>query len=109
MKTIISLLLFAVIAFLCLTNPTSEEYLSWYINESLSDLSDDAFELAGDVFCSHVRRRVQRSDYLFCSVFTYEGRTTLGIGLTFIPIDSLGSQAELLRTDYTAWLEHYTG
>lgn len=109
MKTIISLLLLAAVAFLCLTNPTSEEYLSWYINESLSDLPDDVFEQTGDIFCSHVRRRVQRNDYLFCSVYTYAGRTTVGLGLNFFPIDSLGGQTELLRSDYTDWLEHYAG
>lgn len=109
MKSVISLMLFAVIALLCLTNPTSEDYVSWYLNESLADLPDDDFDRTGDVFGSYVRRRVRRSDYLFCSVFTYEGRTTLGLGMTFFPIDSLGSQRELLRSDYTDWLEHYPG
>lgn len=109
MKTIISLLLFALIAFLSLTNPTSEEFVSWYLQESLADLPDADFEQTCDMFAGHVRRRLDRRDYLFCSVFTYGGRTTLGIGLNFFPIDALGSQTELLRADYAAWLEHHMG
>mgnify|MGYP003295167427 CR=1 FL=1 len=105
MKTIISLLLLAVIIFLFLTNPTSEEYISWYVNESLSDLPDADFDRTGDVFCSYVRRQVRRSDYLFCSVFTYRSHTTLGIGLNFIPIDALSEQAADLRSTYADWLE----
>lgn len=106
MKTIVSLLLFAAIAFLCLTNPTADEYISWYVSASLDDVPDAEFDRMGDRFCSHMRSQVRRSDYLLCSIYTYRGRDTLALGLLFFPLDSMAGQMQMLRTDYDLWLEH---
>lgn len=108
MKTIISLLLVvALFAFLCVTNPTTEEFAAWYTNQIEEAVGSDAsmFEEAFTVFAGHLATYAQRDDYTVCSVFTYDGHKTLGIGLMFFPIDALSEQAGGLRDVYAEWLE----
>ena len=50
----------------------------------------------------------QRDDFLFGSLFTYNGHRTLGIGLMFFPLDSLSDQVQDLRSTYADWLDSYT-
>lgn len=110
MNTSFSLLLLAaLVCFLCVTNPTGEEFSSWYVQQSLAGAPDPVFDEVSDAFCEHLNETAQRRDYLLCSVFSYEGRQTLGIGLMFFPVDSLSAQAENLRADYADWLDVNAG
>ena len=108
MKKIISLLLVVVLlAFLCLTNPTTEEYAAWYTKRVEDAIGSDAsmFDQALTAFAGHLAGYAHRDNYTVCSVFTYDGHKTLGIGLMFFPIDSLSEQVDNLRDAYADWLE----
>lgn len=109
MKKLISLLLVAaLLVFLCTTNPTTEEFAAWYADQTNLDNDGSAMDQAMAAFTEYLARSAERSDYLVCSVFSYDGHKTLGIGLMFFPIDSLSEQVDDLRSDYANWLKTYT-
>ena len=109
MKKIISLLLAVVlIAFLAISNPTSEEFARWYAQQCSDDNGGTIGQIK-DGFTEYLAQRADRDDYLICSVYTYDGHTTLGIALQFIPVDELSVQVADLRADYADWLEDNTG
>lgn len=109
MKKIISLLLAVVlIAFLAISNPTSEEFGRWYAQQCSGDNSGTIGQLK-DGFTEYLAQRAVRKDFLIFSVYTYDGHTTLGIALQFIPVDELSVQAADLRADYAEWLEENAG
>ena len=111
MKKLISLLLVvALLAFLCMTNPTTEEFASWYTAQA-----EEALDVEGDIvdqlratLSTQLAARAERDSYMICSVFTYKEHKTLGIGLMFFPIDSLSEQVEELRGAYADWLNSNT-
>lgn len=110
MKQFLSLLLsVALLCFLCVTNPTTDEFADWYADQSLDDMSASVSGQISDAYAQFLALDTQRSDYLFCSVFTYHGNKTLGIGLMFFPVDSLQEQLGALRSGYASWLEHHLG
>ena len=108
MKQIISLLLVAaLLAFLCMTNPTTEEFAAWYTAQA-----GEALDAEGDIvdqllsnLSTQLATRAERDSYMICSVFTYKEHKTLGIGLMFFSIDSLSEQVEELRDAYADWLD----
>lgn len=109
MKKLISLLLaVALVAFLVISNPTSEEFGQWYAQQC-SNGSGGAIGQLKDGFTEYLAQQAVRDDYLICSVYTYDDHTTLGIALQFIPVDELSDQAADLRADYAQWLEENAG
>ena len=52
----------------------------------------------------HLALGAERTDYLICSLFTFNHHKTLGVGLMFFPVDSLNAQMEDLRSSYADWL-----
>ena len=101
MKKLISLVLAAVLlAFLILTNPTTEEYTSWYATQVLADAPDGVFEQAVDLVGERLIAETERTDYLICSVFTFRGRQVLGIGQSFFPAEPIALQPELLQVEW---------
>lgn len=112
MKQIISLLLVAaLLVFLCMTNPTTEEFAAWYTTQA-----EEALDAEGDVvdqllasLRTQLAARAERDSYMICSVFTYKEHKTLGIGLMFFPIDSLSEQVADLRNAYAEWLSSSIG
>ena len=112
MKKIISLLLAAVLlAFLCLTNPTTEDFAEWYAEEAeaILDVNSSIVEDLLTNLTGQLATRADRDNYMICSVFTYQEHTTLGIGMVFIPMDSLGEQLADLRESYADWLDDAIG
>ena len=109
MKKLISLLLAAaLIAFLVISNPTTKEFGRWYARQCTEEDSG-ALSNIKEGFTEYLAQRAIRDDYLICSVYTYDGHTTLGIALQFIPVDELSDQAADLRADYAEWLEENAG
>lgn len=109
MKKLISLLLAAVlVAFLILTNPTTEEFAVWYGQQTVTDADASILEQTLSSFAAYLANGAERDNYLVCSIFTYDGHKTLGIGLRFFPLDALAEQAADLRSTYAAWLEANT-
>ena len=105
MKKIISLLLVAaLLGFLCMTNPTTEEFAGWYAEQTAYPETGTVLDDASAAFTAYLARGAERSDYLICSVFTFNGHKTLGIGLMFFPVDSLSEQVDAFRTGYIEWL-----
>ena len=112
MKKIISLLLVAaLLAFLCLTNPTTEDFAQWYADEAeaILDVNSGIVDDLLTNLTGQLATRAERDNYMICSVFTYREHTTLGIGMVFIPIDSLGEQLADLREAYADWLDTTIG
>ncbi len=111
MKKFISLLLVvALLSFLYVTNPTTEEFAAWYTEQAEDALPANA-TILDQVFTSFrglLAETAQRDDFLFGSLFTYNGHRTLGIGLMFFPLDSLSDQVQDLRSTYADWLDSYT-
>lgn len=108
MKKMVSLLLAAALfAFLVISNPTAEEFGRWYARQC-HDEDGGAIGQVKEGFTEYLAQRAERDDYLICSVYTYDGHTTLGIALQFIPVDELSVQAADLRADYAQWLEANT-
>lgn len=108
MKQIISLLLvIALLAFLCVTNPTTEEFADWYMEQTRESLDDGAsiLEQVFSTFTAHLADHARCDNYRLFSVFSYNGQKTLGIGLMFFPLDSLDEQAGGLREAYAEWLD----
>lgn len=106
MKKSISLLLVIVLlAFLVLTNPTTEEFVAWYGEQTALDEDASIMEQTMATFVSLLAKRADRDNYLICSVFNYGGHKTLGIGLRFFPIDDLSEQMADLRSEYAQWLD----
>ncbi len=108
MKQIISLLLVvALLAFLCMTNPTTEEFAAWYTAqaEETLDAEGDIVDQLLSTLSTQLAARAERDNYMICSVFTYKEHKTLGIGLMFFSIDSLSEQVEELRDAYADWLD----
>ena len=107
MKKFIARLLIVVLLVFCfLTNPSTEEYAAWSAAESLDGIS--AFPLSDRIegaFAQYLELRTERTDYLFCSLYNYNGSMTLGIAHRFFPLDELNTQIETLRADFTAWAE----
>lgn len=104
MKKLFSLILVIVlIAFLVLTKPTPAEFAQYYAEQNFSDetILDDLMQS----FVLHMASQADYRDYGVCRVFTYNGSQTLGIALTFWPLDDLTQQAEDLRSEYAQWLE----
>ena len=105
MKKIISVLLVVVLlAFLVISNPTSEEFGRWYAQKCFPE-ADNAVDQLMENFTQYLAQGAVRKDYLVCSVYTYDGHTTLGIALQFIPVDELSGQVTDLRAGFAAWLE----
>ena len=112
MKKIISILLIAaLLCFLCMTNPTTEEFAAWYTTQA-----EEALDAEGDIvdqllasLRTQLAARAERDSYMICSVFTYKEHKTLGIGLMFFPIDSLSEQVADLRNAYAEWLSSSIG
>ena len=105
MKKIISLLLVAaLLGFLCMTNPTTEEFAVWYVEQTVFPKTGTVLDDAAVAFAEHLARGAERSDYLVCSVFTINDHKILGIGLMFFPVDSLSEQVDDLRSGYVEWL-----
>ena len=108
MKKLISLILVAAILFfLSVTNPTTEEFADWYARQTETQLGTDStvFDQLLSSFSGFLAGQAQRDNYGICSVFTYNGQKTLGIGLMFFPLEPLNEQAEDLRSIYADWLE----
>ena len=107
MKFISILLVIALLAFLFATNPTNEDFATWYIAKAEDSLSEDASVLDQLVtaFTSHLAVAAHRDDYKFCSVFTYGDHKTLGIGLMFFPLDPIAEQADALIDAYADWVQ----
>lgn len=107
MKFISILLVIALLAFLFATNPTNEDFATWYIAKAEEALSEDASVLDQIVnaFTSHLAVAAHRDDYKFCSVFTYGGHKTLGVGLMFFPLDPITEQADALIDAYADWVQ----
>lgn len=74
-----------LLCFLHVSNPTRDEFSSWYVGQTLRHIPDADFEAVSDACYAHLYRYARRTDYLLCSVFTYEGRKVLGVGLMFFP------------------------
>lgn len=109
MKKLISLVLAAVLlAFLILTNPTTEEFAAWYGQQTVADADASILEQALSTLSARLASSAERENYLVCSVFTYDGCKTLGIGLRFFPLDDLTEQIADLRSDFVTWLEDNT-
>lgn len=110
MKQFLSRLLIAVLLlFLFASNPTTDEFAHWYVSESFSDAAFPIPEFLENAFSQHLADGTQRSNYLLCSVFTYNGSMTLGIGHRFYPVDELNQQFDALQNEFTAWAEQYIG
>lgn len=110
MKQFLSrLLIAALLLFLFSSNPTTEEFAHWYVSESFSDAAVPVPEVLADAFAQHLADGSQRSNYLLCSVFTYNGSMTLGIGNRFFPVAELSQQFEALQSEFSAWAEQYIG
>ena len=108
MKDLISLLLAAaLVAFLAISNPTTEEFAQWYAVQC-SEGGDTPLDSIKDGFTEYLAQRAVRDNYLVCSVYTYDGHATLGIALQFIPVDGLSEQVADLRADYAQWLKENT-
>lgn len=106
MKKLISLLLVvALLAFLCTTNPTTEEFAAWYASETGFAEDDSFLGDAAEAFIQYLANGAERTDYKLFSIFSYGGRDVLGIGLMFFPLDELGDQIEGLRSEYADWLD----
>ena len=107
MKFISTLLVIALLAFLFATNPTNEQFATWYIAQAENSLSEDASVLDQILtsFTSHLAVAAHRDDYKFFSVFTYNGHKTLGVGLMFFPLDPLAEQANALIDSYAEWVQ----
>ena len=110
MKKFISLLLVAaLLCFLFVTNPTTEEFAAWYARQAEKSLSTES-NVLNQVLVSFrglLAETAHPDNYLCCSVFTYNGHRTLGVGLMFFPLDSLGEQFQDLRSTYAEWLDSH--
>ena len=108
MKKMISLILVVlIIGFLAVTNPTVDEYARWYTDRSFPD-RDGAMDDLLARFTEHMATSATRTDYLVCSVYTYDDHKVLGIALMFFPIDDAIAQVEDFRADYADWLAEMT-
>lgn len=99
-STMSVLLLTTLFFFLLLTNPTTDEYTSWYVTQVLADAPDGVFEQAVDLVGERLITETERTDYLICSVFTFRGRQVLGIGQSFFPAEPIALQPELLQVEW---------
>lgn len=105
MKKIISILLIAALLyFLCMTNPTTKEFAVWYADQTEFLETGTFLDDASLAFAEHLAMGAARTDYLICSIFTFNNHKTLGVGLMFFPVDSLNAQMEDLRSSYADWL-----
>ena len=109
MKNLICIILtILILCFLFVTNPTTDEYIEWYTQQTLSELPETMNNSISGLFIAQMAQRAERSDYLFCSVYTYNDHTTVGIAMRFFPVDDLTQQIAMLRSEYAAWLESNT-
>lgn len=108
MKKVISLVLIAaLLAFLVISNPTTEEFSQWYARQCYPEESGTMDQLLEN-FTQYLAQGAVRRDYLVCSVYTHDGHTTLGIALQFFPVDELSAQVADLRAGYAEWLAENT-
>lgn len=104
MKKLIALVLvIALIGFLALTKPTTDEFARWYAEQTLTE--DTWMSDLMQNFVMHMAAKADCQDYVVCRIFEYNGEKVLGVALTFWPLDDLTQQAENLRSEYAQWLE----
>lgn len=94
-----------MLCFLVVSNPTTEEFSQWHARQCYPEESGNALDQFLEGMTQYLAQGAVRDNYLVCSVYTYNGHTTLGIALQFIPVDSLSDQISDLREGYAAWLE----
>lgn len=104
MKKLFCLILVVLlVAFLFLTKPTPAEFAEYYAQQNFSD--ETILDGLMQEFVLHMASQADYQDYGICRVFEYNGSQTLGIALTFWPLDDLTQQAEDLRAEYAQWLD----
>lgn len=103
MKKLMSFLLCLLVLFLLATNPSTGDFTSWYVEQCVSDSILPLPDQVCDAFAQYLESDVKCSNYGLCSVYTYRGSMTLGIGQNFFPMDELATQFETLRSSYDNW------
>lgn len=107
MKKLMSFLMCLLLLFLLGTNPSTSEFTSWYVDQCAADFIVPLPDQLCDAFAQFLESYVERSNYGFCSVYTFHGITTVGIADRFFPLDELSIQFEDLRSSFETWYAEF--
>lgn len=107
MKKLMSFLLCLLLLFLLFTNPSTSEFTSWYVDQCAADFIIPIPDQVCEAFAQFLESYVERSNYGFCSVYSFYGVTTVGICDRFFPLDELSVQFVDLLATFDDWYAQF--